>query len=143
MVGVGAIVWDGARVLLERRGRPPAQGDWAIPGGLIEVGETAEDAVCREVREECGIEVSVGPLVGVFEPILRDADGRVRYHFVLVDYLAYYRSGELTAGDDAAEVRWVAADDLAGFELRPATREVIGRALALVAAETASRKEDQ
>ena len=115
MVGVGAIVWDGARVLLERRGRPPAQGDWAIPGGLIEVGETAEDAVCREVREECGIEVSVGPLVGVFEPILRDADGRVRYHFVLVDYLAYYRSGELTAGDDAAEVRWVAADDLAVF----------------------------
>ena len=69
LVGVGAVVWDGGRVLLERRGQPPAQGWWSLPGGLIELGETAEDAVRREVREECGIEVEVGPLFGLFEPI--------------------------------------------------------------------------
>ena len=74
LVGVGAVVWDGRRVLLVRRGQPPAQGSWSLPGGLIDVGETAEAAVRREVREECGIEVEVGPVLGIFEPIVRDAD---------------------------------------------------------------------
>ena len=89
MVGVGAVVWDGARVLLERRGQPPAQGSWAIPGGLVELGETAEDAVRREVLEECGIEIEVGPILGLFQPIERDADDRIRYHFTIIDFLAY------------------------------------------------------
>jgi mutator protein MutT len=132
LVGVGAVVWDGGRVLLERRGQPPAQGTWAIPGGLVEVGETAEAAVRREVREECGIEVAVGPVLGLFEPIQRDPDGRVRYHFVVVDFLAYYVSGELHTGDDAAETRWVAPADLPRYDLSPATRAMISRALTLV-----------
>jgi mutator protein MutT len=134
LVGVGAVVWDGARVLLERRGRPPAQGSWALPGGLIEMGEAADAAVRREVREECGIEVAVGPILGLFEPVYRDPDGQVRYHFVVIDFLAYYESGELRVGDDAAEVRWVRPDDLPEYELSPATREMIDRALARMAA---------
>ena len=88
---MGAVVWNGQHVLLERRGQPPAQGSWSLPGGLIDIGETAEDAIRREVREECGIEVTVGPVLGFFEPIQRDADGRVRYHYVVVDFLAYHQ----------------------------------------------------
>jgi 8-oxo-dGTP diphosphatase len=135
LVGVGAVVWDGSRLLLERRGKPPAQGAWSLPGGLIEVGETAEDAVQREVVEECGIEVTVGPLLGLFEPIDRDQDGRVRYHFVVLDFLARYRNGELRAGDDAADLCWVSPEDLHRYALMPATRAMIDRALALLQAE--------
>jgi 8-oxo-dGTP diphosphatase len=135
LVGVGAVIWDGSRVLLERRGRPPAQGAWSLPGGLIEIGETAEEAVRREVKEECGIDVTVGPLLGVFEPIHRDADGRVRYHFVVLDFLARYRDGGLKAGDDAADLCWVLPDEIEGFSLLPATHSMIDRAIALLKAE--------
>ena len=130
LVGVGAVVCDGRRVLLERRGQPPGLGSWSLPGGLIDVGETAEDAVRREVREECGIEVTVGPVLGIFEPIVRDPDGRVRYHYVVVDYLAHYHGGEVRAGDDAADLAWVAPEDLDAFALLPATQQMIDRALA-------------
>ena len=129
LVGVGAVVWDGSRVLLVLRGKPPAQGRWSLPGGLVEIGETAEEAVRREVSEECGIEVSVGPVLGLFEPIHRDTDGRVRYHYLVVDFLARYRSGELRAGDDAADLCWVAPTDLERFALLPATHTMIARAL--------------
>ncbi len=135
LVGVGAVVWDGARVLLERRGQPPAQGSWAIPGGLVELGETAEDAVRREVLEECGIEIAVGPILGLFQPIERDANDRIRYHFTIIDFLATYRSGALQAGDDAADVRWVPPADLSQYALNPATREMIERALARLKVE--------
>ncbi len=131
LVGVGAVIWDGARVLLERRGQPPAQGAWAVPGGLIELGETAEEAIRREVREECGIEIAVGPVLGLFEPVQRDADGRVRYHYVVIDFLAHYVAGALQAGDDAAELRWAAPGELEAYALMPATREMIEKALAL------------
>jgi mutator protein MutT len=134
-VGVGAVVWDGARLVLERRGQPPRQGDWALPGGVIELGETASEAVRREVMEECGIDVQVGPLLGLFEPIEREDDGRVRYHFVVADYLVYYVSGELRPGDDAAEVRWVRPEDLTQYDLAPAARSMIARALALAAGQ--------
>jgi 8-oxo-dGTP diphosphatase len=135
LVGVGAVIWDGSRVLLERRGRPPALGAWSLPGGLIEIGETAEEAVRREVSEECGIDVTVGPLLGIFEPIHRDEDGRVRYQFVVLDFLARYRNGTLRAGDDAADLHWVAPDEIDRYSLLPATRSMIDRALALLKAE--------
>jgi mutator protein MutT len=135
LVGVGAVVWNGNRVLLVQRAKPPAQGRWSLPGGLVEVGETAEDAVRREVAEECGIEVIVGPVLGLFEPIHRDADGRVRYHFVVVDFLARYCSGELRAGDDAADLCWVAPGELERFDLLPATRSMIDRSLDRLKAE--------
>jgi mutator protein MutT len=128
MVGVGAVVLRAGQVLLERRGQPPAQGSWSLPGGLVDVGERLEEAVRREVREECAIEVEVGPLLGVFEPIVEDDDGRIRYHYVVLDYLARYVSGDLTIGDDAAELRWVAFSELEAYPLLPATRDMIERA---------------
>jgi 8-oxo-dGTP diphosphatase len=128
MVGVGAVVWRDGTVLLERRGQPPAQGTWSLPGGLVDVGETLEQAVRREVREECGIDVEVGPLLGVFEPIQRDADGRIRYHYVVIDFLATFTSGEAVIGDDAAELCWAAIDELDAYALLPATRDMIERA---------------
>jgi mutator protein MutT len=127
MVGVGAVVWRDGAVLLERRGQPPAQGSWSLPGGLVDVGETLEQAVAREVREECSVEVTVSELLGVFEPIVRDDDGRIRYHYVVVDYLAFYSGGEVTIGDDAAELRWVRIDELHEYPLLPATRDMIER----------------
>ncbi len=128
MVGVGAVVWRDGAVLLERRGQPPAQGSWALPGGLVDVGETLEEAVRREVQEECGIDVAVGPLLGIFEPVQRDEDGRIRYHYVVIDYLATYLGGNLVVGDDAAELCWVAVDELDAYPLMPATRAMIERA---------------
>jgi mutator protein MutT len=133
MVGVGAVVWRDGSVLLERRGQPPAQGSWSLPGGLVDVGETLEEAVAREVREECSIEVNVGPLLGVFEPIVRDDEGRIRYHYVVLDYLAVYRDGEVAIGDDAAELRWVPIDSLGPYPLLPATRKMIERAKQVIA----------
>jgi 8-oxo-dGTP diphosphatase len=131
--GVGAVVWDGRHILLERRGRPPAQDTWALPGGLIELGETAEVALRREVQEECGIDIRVGPILGLFQPIVYDADGRLLYHYVVVDFLAYYVAGDLTSGDDAAEVRWVEPAALPDYNLAAAAQEMIGRALSLLA----------
>ena len=136
MVGVGAVVWRDGAVLLERRGQPPAEGSWSLPGGLVDAGETLEQAVAREVREECSIEVRVGPLLGVFEPIVLDDDGRIRYHYVVVDFLAYYQSGVLQVGDDAAELCWVAPEALVNYALPPATQAMIERGLA--AARTAA-----
>lgn len=134
MVGVGAVIWRDGAVLLERRGQPPLQGSWALPGGLVDVGERLEQAVAREVREECSIEITVRSLLGVFEPIVRDDDGRVRYHYVVIDYLAMYTSGEITIGDDAAELRWVPIEDVGGYALLPETRDMIERARQAVAA---------
>ncbi len=128
LVGVGAVVWRDGEVLLERRGQPPAQGSWSLPGGLVDVGETLEQAVGREVREECSIEVTVGPVLGVFEPIVRDDEGRIQYHYVVIDYLAVYVSGEVAIGDDAAELRWVPVGELDAYALLPATRDMIERA---------------
>jgi mutator protein MutT len=136
MVGVGAVVWDGSRVLLVRRGKPPAQDAWSLPGGLIELGETAEQALRREVLEECNIAVEIGDLLGIFEPVFREADGRIRYHYVVIDFLAYYRGGHLAVGDDAADAHWVSPDGLAEYSLSPATSEMIRRALARVRADT-------
>lgn len=132
LVGVGAVVWDGSRVLLERRGQPPAQGSWSLPGGLIDLGETAAEAVRREVQEECGIEVVVGPVLGLFEPIHCDPDGRIRYHYVVIDFLAYYRSGDVRVGDDAADLRWARPDELGDYQLHPAAAAMIERALRIV-----------
>jgi 8-oxo-dGTP diphosphatase len=132
LVAVGAIVvrQDGC-VLLVRRGRPPRQGEWSLPGGLVELGETLADAVRREVREECAIEVEVGPLVGAFEPIERDDAGQVRFHYVVLDYLARYAAGELHHASDAVDAVWAAPTRLAEYGLRPTTLDMIERALAL------------
>ena len=88
-VGVGAVIVDGDRVVLIKRRFEPLQGQWSLPGGAVEVGETLEGCVVREMREETGLEVEVGPVIEVFDRITRDEDDRVRYHYVLVDYLCW------------------------------------------------------
>jgi 8-oxo-dGTP diphosphatase len=118
MVGVGVIVLRGEQVLLARRGHEPAQGLWSIPGGRLELGETLRQAALRELAEECGPDVQVN-LLGValvLDRIQRDVDGRSRYHYVLVDFVAEHISGEPVAGTDASEVRWASLAELA--ELR-------------------------
>lgn len=129
MVGVAAVVLRGDEVLLVERGHEPAKGLWGPPGGLLELGEAVEAGVRREVLEECGVSVEVGPLIAVFEPLERDGDGRVRFHFVVLDYLASYVSGEVRAGDDAADARWIGLDALDELPMLDVTRDVIRRAV--------------
>lgn len=130
MVGVAAVVLRGEDVLLVQRGREPAKGTWGLPGGLLDLGESVKDGVRREVLEECGVIVDVGRLVAVFEPLERDGDGRVRFHFVVLDYLASYVSGDVQHGDDAADARWVSLDSLDLLPMLDVTRDVIYQAAA-------------
>src|SRR6185312_14247287 len=134
IVGVGAVVLDGDRVLLVRRGNEPLKGEWSLPGGAVEVGETLETAVAREVLEETGLEVEVGPMIDVLDRIRVDPDGRVRYHFVLIDYLCRPTGGTLCCATDAADATWAAIDDLARFALAEATVRMIEKAVDLTRA---------
>ena len=102
-----------------------------MPGGLLDLGETLEDGARREVSEECGVEVAIGGIAGVFEPITRDEEGRVEYHYVVIDYWATWTSGTPRAGDDAADVRWVALDELPAYALLPDSYAVVQRAYEL------------
>lgn len=129
IVGVAAVVLRAGQVLLVQRGREPAKGLWGLPGGMLELGETVAEGVRREVWEECGVEIEVGPLVGVFEPMQRDDAGRLRYHYVVLDYLARYVGGELQAADDADDARWVSPAELEGLPMLVETREMIKRVL--------------
>lgn len=131
VAAVGGVVLDGDRVLLVKRAWPPRQGEWSLPGGQLELGESLQDGVRREVREETGLDVTVGPLVEVFDRVHRDDAGRVRYHFVIVDFLCAPAGGVLCAGDDAADARWVRHDDVAALGVNAFTVEVIARAFRL------------
>jgi len=128
IVGIAAVVLRDGQVLLVQRGREPAKGLWGLPGGMLELGETLAEGVRREVLEECGIEIEVGPLVGVFEPMQRDGDGRLRYHYVVLDYLARYVGGELRAADDADDAQWVALEKLERLPMLAETRDMIRKA---------------
>jgi 8-oxo-dGTP diphosphatase len=124
-VGVGSIIIRDNRVLLVKRVHPPIQGQWSIPGGVLEVGEFLREAARREVREETGLEVEPGELLGVFDRILRDPEKRVQYHYVLIDFLCHQVGGELRAASDAEEARWFALDELPALSLAEDTLEVI------------------
>ncbi|HXF64504.1 MAG TPA: NUDIX hydrolase [Caldilineaceae bacterium] len=129
LVGVGVAVFDDAgRVLLVQRSRPPRAGQWGLPGGLVDLGERLADAARREVAEECAIAIEIGDVVGTFEPIERDAEGKVEYHYVVIDFWARHRSGVPQAQDDAAAVAWAGMDELEPFALKPDTRQVIEKA---------------
>lgn len=129
-VGVGAIIIEDDRVVLVKRAHPPIQGQWSIPGGALEVGELVRDAVAREAREETGLIVEPGDLLGVYDRVLRHADGRVQYHYVLVDFLCRKVGGELRADSDAAEVRWFTRDELPALKLAGDTLDVIHKGFA-------------
>jgi 8-oxo-dGTP diphosphatase len=127
LVGVGAIIIEGDRVLLVKRAHPPIQGQWSIPGGVLEVGEMVREAAVREAREETGLVVEPGELLGVYDRILRDPEQRVQYHYVLIDFLCRPVGGELLAASDAAEVRWFGREELLSLQLAEDTLEVIGK----------------
>jgi ADP-ribose pyrophosphatase YjhB (NUDIX family) len=129
-VGVGAVVLDGERVLLARRGRAPGAGKWSIPGGLVDLGERLEEAAVREVEEESGLRVRLLGLCGVIDRVVREQDA-VRYHYVIIDYIAECVGGLLEAGSDAAEVRWVAVGDLGQYDTTEGLTDMVQRALAI------------
>ena len=128
LVGVGGVaIWNG-RVLLIRRGGPPLEGEWSIPGGMLEVGETLHQAVKRELAEETGIETRVGELIEVFERIFPDSEGRAKYHYVILDYLCEVTGGTARAGSDATEVAWAAETEIVSFRLSETATRVIKKA---------------
>jgi 8-oxo-dGTP diphosphatase len=131
IVSVGAVILDDERVLLVKRGQAPLKGQWSLPGGVVEAGETLHDALLREVREETGLAVDVGPVVEVLDRITRDADGRVEYHYVIIDYLCRVAGGTLACATDADDARWIARADVGGYEVTTKVREVIERAFEL------------
>ncbi len=128
--GVGAFVRKGGAIALIRRGKPPRLDEWSIPGGAVEVGETWREAARREVREECGIVVEIGDVLDAIDIIERDPDGRVRYHYAIVDYMATHLQGDLSATSDASDARWVTQDQLEQYSLNPQTREMLLKAFA-------------
>ena len=129
LLGVGAVIVKNDQVLVVRRANPPLQGQWSIPGGLVDTGETIKEAVIREIREETSLNIEPVELVEVFERILRDADSRVQYHFVVIDYLCRLVSGEAQAGTDVSEIRWARLDELQMLGVTPETRNVIQKAV--------------
>ena len=128
IVGVGAIIVKGEEVLLARRGREPGYGEWSIPGGAVKLGETLEEAVVREVCEEVNLAIRVGEVVEVLERIFRDPEGRVQYHYVLVDFLCEYLSGEVKPSSDALEARWLPVSEISRQRLPGKTKRVIQKA---------------
>lgn len=130
LIGVGSIIIEDDRVVLVKRANPPIQGQWSIPGGVLEVGELMREAAIREAREETGLIVEPGELLGVFDRVLRDAEKRVQYHYVLIDFLCRRVAGELLAASDAAEVRWFRREELPPLNLADDTQEVIVKGFA-------------
>lgn len=125
LVGVGAVILDQGRVVLVKRKFPPLAGEWSIPGGRLEIGETLREAVVREAREETGLTVEPAEVLGVYDRLLRDDGGRILYHYVLIDFLCRRLAGELQAGGDADDARWFSQEEIGKISLVEDTAEVI------------------
>jgi 8-oxo-dGTP diphosphatase len=117
IVTVGTIIRQGDRLVLIRRGKEPSRGLWTFPGGAIELGESLQEAARREAREETGLDVRIGEVATVVDNVVRDDAGRVRYHYVIVDFLAEPRGGTLQPGTDVSEARWFRLSELDGLEM--------------------------
>jgi ADP-ribose pyrophosphatase YjhB (NUDIX family) len=127
IVGVGAVIIDGSgeKVVLVKRGGPPLEGEWSLPGGVVELGETLRAAAEREAQEETGLIVEAGEVLEIFDRIVPAPDGRTRYHYVLVDFLCQVRGGKLERGGDAADVAWAGGNELQKFRLEKPALSVI------------------
>jgi 8-oxo-dGTP diphosphatase len=131
LVGVAAVVIQGDKVLLVQRGQEPHKGSWGLPGGLVQLGESVSEAVRREVAEETALEIEPGEVLGVFEPIVWDEQGRIRFHYVVIDFLARPLGGILSPASDVTAARWVSPQELASYQVRAETAEVIRKAWAI------------
>jgi 8-oxo-dGTP diphosphatase len=134
LVGVGGVVVLENRVLLIQRGGPPLEGEWSIPGGMLELGESLREGVRRELEEETGLAVSVHELIEAFDRVTTDEEGKWRYHFVILDYLCEVVSGEARAASDVVDVAWAREDELERFSLTPTATRVIKRAFEMARA---------
>lgn len=117
IIGIGAVIICKDRILLEKRKNEPGRGKWSIPGGLVELGERIEETVIREVKEETGLDVEKPELIDVVDNIRFDADGKVKYHFIIVDYFVKLKGGTLKAADDAEDLKWVAFNEVEKYDL--------------------------
>ena len=130
LVGVGAVIVREGRAVIVKRGTEPLKGQWSVPGGALETGETLRQCAAREALEETGLTVEAGGVLEVFDAIHTDAAGRVQYHYVLLDFECRYVGGELRAGGDAVDARWVTREELDKFQVAETARKVIAKALA-------------
>jgi|SRR5207248_10028332 len=129
LIGVGAVIVAHNRVVVVRRGHEPLKGEWSIPGGVLEIGEMLRDGAVREALEETGLVVEPGEVLEVLDRIVRDAEGRIQFHYVLVDYLCRPTGGELRAGGDAEEARWLSASELEAFPIADSAAAVLRKGL--------------
>jgi len=128
MVGVHALIFGEGRILLVKRSNEPSKGKWGTPGGRIELGETVYEAAKREVLEECSVEIEIERVLDVADSIIRDEEGRIAYHFVLIYLLAHYKAGDVKAQSDAEDARWVTTDELAELDTHPHLRVLLMQA---------------
>jgi ADP-ribose pyrophosphatase YjhB (NUDIX family) len=126
-VGVGAVIVNQGKIVLERRGSEPSKGKWTIPGGLVELGESLENAVIRETEEETCLEVENPCLIDVVDNVDFDVNGKVKYHYVIIDYLVHIRGGTLKASSDAADLRWVPFEEVEDYDLTASFRVFFGQ----------------
>ena len=131
VVGVGAVVVRDGRALVVRRAHEPRKGEWSLPGGLLDLGESLVDAARREIREETGLEVELGPIIETFDRVHRDAEGRIRYHFVIVDFVCWSNEGDAVAGSDAEAVAWVTAGEIDQYGVNAHAKAVIVKGLSI------------
>lgn len=122
IVGIGAVIINQGKIALIKRGNEPSKGKWTIPGGLVELGESLEAAVVRETKEEVCLDVENPCLIGVVDNVDLDEQGKVKYHYVIIDYLVHVKAGTIKAASDAAEIRWVPFDEVEDYNLTASFR---------------------
>ena len=142
ILAVGGVAFKDGKVLIAQRGKQPGYGTWTIPGGAVKVGESLRDAVAREVKEECGIEVAVGEVAEVFERLIHDDEGRIRFHYVIIDFVAEHVKGDLAPGSDCLAARWVPLEELDRYGLTQAAKDTIAKANHLLAARPPASRSD-
>jgi 8-oxo-dGTP diphosphatase len=122
VVGIGAIILREGEILLEKRGNEPARGQWTIPGGVVEVGESLQNALLRETKEETGLDVKSSALIDVVDQVHLDRDRKIEYHYIIIDYVVEVKPGELKTGSDADELVWVPLGEVEAYDLTPSFR---------------------